>query len=144
MAITVGGTSITFNDGTTQTTAAGGAPTTAQVLSATAGATAGEVGTYALAAAVNSSGSQAFNGTTSGSNLRQIGVGNFVSSSNYVYPGNGGYQAGGAGANTLVVMRGGSTLSGTWRCMGITSNTSFNICGNNYFSTYGTLWLRIS
>lgn len=47
MAITVSGTTITFNDGTTQTTA-GGAPTTAQVLSATAGATAGAVGTYAF------------------------------------------------------------------------------------------------
>lgn len=54
MAITVSGTSITFNDGTTQTTA-GGAPTTAQVLSATAGASAGAVGTYAIRWAANTS-----------------------------------------------------------------------------------------
>lgn len=47
MAVTVGGTSITFNDATVQTTAAT-APTTAQVLNATAGASTGAVGTYGL------------------------------------------------------------------------------------------------
>lgn len=46
MAVTVSGTSITFNDATVQTTAAV-APTTATVLAATAGATVGAVGTYA-------------------------------------------------------------------------------------------------
>lgn len=46
MATTIHNTGITFPDSTTQTTA-GGAPTTAQVLSATAGASLGAVGTYA-------------------------------------------------------------------------------------------------
>lgn len=46
MAVTVSGTSITFNDATVQSTAAT-APTTAQVLNATAGASAGAVGAYA-------------------------------------------------------------------------------------------------
>ena len=47
MPITVSGTSITFPDATVQTTA-GGAPTTTQVLNATAGASALAVGTYAV------------------------------------------------------------------------------------------------
>lgn len=89
MAITVSGTSITFNDGTTQTTAGGGAPTTAQVLNATAGASVGAVGTYAVA--VNTTSTARTPGTTvSGSTLY--------------------YSSTGAASQ-------GQTLPGTWRCM---------------------------
>jgi hypothetical protein len=48
MAITVSGTTITFNDATTQTTA-GGAVNTTTVLAATAGGTASALGTYVFA-----------------------------------------------------------------------------------------------
>lgn len=71
MAVTVGGTSITFNDGTTQTTAAGGAPTTAQVLNATAGASVGAVGTYAILRTETTTGALQNPGATrAGSTLR--------------------------------------------------------------------------
>lgn len=88
MAVTVGGTSITFNDGTTQSTAAG-AVTTTQVLNATASAAYGAVGTYTYAY----SSPPALNpgATIAGSGLR------FLDSSGVAYnPG----------------------LSGTWRNMG--------------------------
>lgn len=47
MAVTVSGTSITFNDATVQSTAAG-APTTATVLSATKDYTSNVVGTFTV------------------------------------------------------------------------------------------------
>lgn len=47
MSVTVRGTDILFNDGTTQSTAAS-APTTATVLAATAGGTNGGLGTYSI------------------------------------------------------------------------------------------------
>ena len=89
MPVTVRGTDILFNDGTTQSTAAG-APSTTQVLNATAAASVGAVGTYAelvdLAFTSRSPGE-----TVAGSGLRYTG---------------GGIE--------------GSTPSGTWRLMGQT------------------------
>lgn len=94
MTITVGGTTITFNDGTTQSTAAG-APTTTQVLNATAGASIGAVGTYAFM--YNTAGGETTPGTTrAGSVLRYTPV-----AANW--------------ASTPIP-------SGTWRCMGYLSN----------------------
>lgn len=90
MTITVGGTSITFNDGTVQTTAAG-APTTAQVLTATAGASVGAVGTYA------------FLGVT---NYSYYTPGQTVAGSTLLYTNAAGIYY--------------TTASGTWRCMGRT------------------------
>jgi hypothetical protein len=72
--------------------ASAGSPSTAQVLSATAAAGAGDVGTYAMAFLNNGPSPINFGQTTAGSNL--------IASS-----------AGGFGAGT-------TTLSGTWRCMG--------------------------
>lgn len=127
MAVTVSGTSITFNDATVQTTAAG-APTTDQVLSATAGATAGAVGTYVMArstTAVNT----AFNATKAGSGLVPVSV----ASSFYI-------PAGGTGRT----FPSGAVLSGTWRAMG-----NYNFYGDEFgyagaSTTGATLWLRIS
>lgn len=128
MAITVGGTTITFNDGTTQTTAAGGAPTTAQVLSATAGANYGDVGSYvfAVAAANTNAGS-----TVSGGSIRAVGVGGtYVSSS---------------GINGYMGIRVGSTFSGTRRAMGVANTTPNLSSGCSTYSVYScTLFLRIS
>jgi len=69
------------------------APTTAQVLSATAGLTAGDVGSYGFFYQTTASTFTA-GSTTSGSNLRWMGVGVF-----------GGYGSSG-------------TPAGTWRCLG--------------------------
>jgi hypothetical protein len=90
-------------------------PTTAQVLSATAGATAGAVGTYVFAAVDSSSLVTNPNATQAGNRM------NYASAT--VYPGDGN------GAKS-------SGLSGTWRCMGYQDGTFPQSCA--------TVWLRIS
>lgn len=121
MAITVGGTSITFNDGTTQSTAAG-APTTAQVLNATAGASVGAVGSYATLSKPSSSSSVVTPGTTiAGSSLRY----------------SGGFAV---GSSTISAGVSATAPAGTWRCMGYV-NDKYNCCGTVGMST---LFLRIS
>ena len=116
MAVTVGGTSITFNDATTQTTAAVNA-TTANVLAATAGATAGAVGTYAFLRPANTT-TYAAGSTLAGSSLRYNGALN-------------------AAEAVVYITSDGTTVSGTWRCMGhrqLPQNAD----------QASTLWLRIS
>lgn len=118
MAVTVGGTSITFNDGTTQSTAAGAVTTTA-VLNATAAASVGAVGTYG--ALVPTFGDFTYNpgATIAGSSLRYAGF--------YVQN-----QPQTNGVST-------TAPAGTWRCMGYARGSS------GCFPQYaGTLWLRIS
>lgn len=104
MTITVGGTSITFNDGTTQTTAAG-SPTTAQVLNATAGLTAGAVGSYAFIR-YPSAGVLSFGSTFSGGYPATL----YVDS----------YQ------NMRLTYSG--TVSGTWRWLGYTGSGDRSVC----------------
>lgn len=128
MAITVSGTTITFNDGTTQTTA-GGAPTTDQVLTATAGASFGAVGTYAVlmnasATTVNAG------GTIAGSSLRY----NSEAASRSPFSGYG--QSGGTWGG------GGTAPSGTWRAMARSNGRFDNGC-NSYTFLPG-FFLRIS
>lgn len=103
MPVSVRGTDILFNDGTTQSTA-GGAPTTTQVLNATAGAAAGAVGTYAwLYYTLNTPASIAAGGTAAGSNLRY------------------------AGTDGMTGVAFSGTPSGTWRLMGyLVPNGSVN------------------
>lgn len=121
MAVTVSGTSITFNDATVQTTAAG-APTTAQVLNATAGAALGAVGTYAFLSRVAYSNTPNVAGTTyAGSVLRYAGGLSFTGTGAYISIGS-------------------VTPSGTWRAMGLAGNVN-NGC---VASEFGTLFLRIS
>jgi hypothetical protein len=122
MPITVSGTSITFNDATVQTTAAGGAPTTAQVLTATAGASVGAVGTYAfLSTVVNNTSAITAGNTFAGSDLRYFGA---------TVNANEGQSLSSAAFGTAP--------SGTWRAMG----TSNKVVG---FPAFGiTLFLRIS
>lgn len=120
MTITVGGTSITFNDATTQSTAAA-SPTTANVLAATAGASVGAVGTYAFLVFPGVTYTNFVAGSTyAGSTLAYSG---------YISPDSttGGLFGGGTGA----------TVSGTWRAMG-----SSTISSNSY--RRATLFLRIS
>ena len=100
MAVTVGGTSITFNDGTVQSTAAAAVTTTA-VLSATAGATAGAVGTYAWLTSTSTSFQLTTNTNYAGSSLRFYG---------FYTPGS---------VEVVISSNGdGATPSGTWKCMG--------------------------
>ncbi len=93
------------------------APTTAQVLTATAGASVGAVGTYATCYHTGGGGVTVNPGATvAGSALR--------------YAGNGGFPVSVAGP------------TGTWRCMGYISSAAAGCCSTIYSNT--TLWLRIS
>jgi hypothetical protein len=111
-----------------------GAPTTDQVLSATAGATAGAVGTYAFLRHTTSA-DYAFGATLAGSSLAPAGIsvrtwplytGSTAASAGIAY---GSYQN--------------STQSGTWRCMGIGSNIGDSNDPPGA-TTAASLWLRIS
>ena len=120
MAITVSGTSITFNDATTQTTAYTGsapAPTTAQVLSAYAGAAFSDVGTYALVYVTRTAGTSA--NFVAGTNYAS-------SSSNFSLNAGTFYQLSGCSAPYTVGMYynfTGSTLPGTWKNVSGTTYT---------------------
>jgi hypothetical protein len=135
MAITVGGTVITFNDGTTQSTASG-APTTAQVLTATAAATAGAVGTYALMIRGTGTGSITTGTTFAGSSLRYCGTGTWSRDSKGIIFGNA--------PNAYQAITVGAASTGTWRCMGYAAfNTwTYNDASNN--GQQASLFLRIS
>lgn len=98
------------------------APTTTEVLDATAGATAGGVGTYVFA---RNSGTVtvAFGGTVAGSALTPVNIGVSGTSS------------------TSIVISTTTAQTGTWRCMG------YSLYANNGADpdSFGvTLWLRIS
>jgi hypothetical protein len=68
MGITVSGTTITFNDATTQSTANNTPANTTNVLNATAGATVGAVGTYVFRSVFN--GTWTSNSTIAGSSIQ--------------------------------------------------------------------------
>jgi hypothetical protein len=110
MPITVSGTQITFNDLTTQSTAAtaGSIVTTANVLSATANATAGAVGSYAFMYQ-NVAGTYDIGITLAGSSLRYVGLAEAIDPT-----------GGGSGYPVWYNLVNLSTTvpSGTWRCMG--------------------------
>lgn len=100
-------------------------PTTSQVLAATAGATAGAVGTYAWLWSTNTTTTNA-GSTKAGSNLRYAG---FRSTSS------GTTNTVDFGSASQIVGNGG-TPAGTWRAMG----RDFSATGYRGM----TLWLRIS
>ena len=104
---------------TSATPAAPAAPTTAQVLSAMAGATAGAVGTYMVAISQSGSVGYVFNSNYAGSTLSPMGfTATGTTSGNIQY-------VGGVGA----------AQSGTWKSMGTTS-------GSN--AVNGVLFLRVA
>jgi hypothetical protein len=109
---------------------AGGDPTTAQVLNATAGASVGAVGTYALLGETSITSTSPGN-TRAGSNLRYAGFGR--NNTNWT---NGDRRA-------ATLFGGSSTPSGTWRAMGYAGSANANDPYDP--AVYGaTLWLRIS
>ena len=107
-------------------TVGGSAPTTAQVLTATAGAAVGDVGTYAYLARVTG-GPVAAGTTVAGSGLRFAAGASFVLSCGSWAVANGG------GGQPFS-----SAPSGTWRCMGMIAG---NASGTLVLTT---MWLRIS
>ena len=108
-------------DGSGLTNLPASAPTTAQVLSATAGATAGAVGTYAWLGQNTGSATISTGSTYSGSSLR--------------YAGSGMYSW--ATPNTSYSTSRGATPSGTWRAVGY--------CASGYSTVSPTtVFLRIS
>lgn len=111
------GTNITITNGNGSITidAAGGSPTTAQVLSATAGANAGDVGTYAF---LGRSDSAAIATMVFGTNY----AGSLFVPGGFVLSGNTGWNAGGTAAANGGF--GGSALSGTWKAMGQFNNST--------------------
>ena len=127
---------ITFGDATSQTTAATAAAfvTTTNVLNATAGASAGAVGTYAFLRHTTGA-DYAFGATLAGSSLVPAGVG----AATWAL-----YTA--ASASSLAITYGSyqnSAQSGTWRCMGVGSNVVDANCPPSA-TTAASLWLRIS
>lgn len=123
MPTTLRNTDILFNDGTTLSTAAG-AVTTASVLNATAGASAGAVGSYMFASSSTAS-DVAFGSTRAGSALGPISAAYYVNTT----------------SGQIVGLNGGSAQAGTWRAMGTYDYTS----SDPYSTLFGaTLWLRIS
>ena len=103
-------------------------PTTAQVLAATAGASVGAVGTYAFLSAATSTLYSA-GSTAAGSNLRYAGMA-------FDDP-----MTGSAGGNSTGA-RASGTPSGTWRCMGFSTNLRTNT--GEAGGSGATVWLRIS
>jgi hypothetical protein len=135
MAITVSGTTITFNDATTQSTAAtaGSLVTTANVLNATAGASVGVVGTYALLYMNNLdlvANTYSAGATFAGSSLAYFGASVTALGSGYV---------------STVQASSASGPTGTWRLMGKGGRITAVIpcCGNEDLAWF-SLFLRIS
>lgn len=105
-------------------------PTTAQVLNATAGASAGAVGTYAFLGVNNASHSNTFGETRAGSSLFPAGI---SASAGFAVNGFGGASSHG-GQN--------SARAGTWRCMGVVRSLAGGAGDPSNFGA--SLWLRIS
>lgn len=135
MPITISGTTVTFNDSSTQTT---------NVPNATAALSVGAVGTYAALTFTSNSTDRPPGTTVAGSSLRYVSFGGFI--------GNGPTAAPGGEAN---VFRAGAspvfadTPSGTWRLMGDLPVTSSPVptpkgVQVQYLYNYASLWLRIS
>jgi hypothetical protein len=118
MPVTVRNTDILFNDGTTQSTAAGAIPTAF-----------GAVGTYVVAFRAVAA-DVAAGATVAGSELRHSAS---VNGFNGFNAGSGPYPAGG------------SSLSGTWRKMG--GGRTYFVEGTLYGNIFiwgQSLWVRIS
>jgi hypothetical protein len=108
-------------------------PTTSAVLSATANASVGAVGSYAFLGETSNSTTTAYGATRAGSALRPAGIVGGASFANTSLA-----QGIGAGQNTA--------LAGTWRCMGVSRPNQVGETGGGdpIFGFGATLWLRIS
>lgn len=109
-------------------------PTTDQVLTATAGAAAGAVGTYAFLRHTTSA-DYNFGATLAGSSLRPAAIGVTTWAT---------YTTSTAGGSNLVATASGSAVSGTWQLMGVGSNIGYTTGCGSTATTAASLWLRIS
>lgn len=119
------------SNGSTWTSAAppAVAPTTAQVLSATAGAAVGAVGTYAVLYN-RSLADVATNGTIAGSSLGSFGAGGIFNT----------FDTQTTQSNTF-----GTAQTGTWRALAFCyRRTSYTCEGGDYYQYRPSLFLRIS
>jgi hypothetical protein len=117
MAITISGTTVTFNDSSTQTT---------NVPNETAALSVGAVGTYAFLVFPSNTTARSAGFTVAGSSLRYSGVD-------------------GEGYNSQGYTPSGATPGGTWRLMGQLVNSSVSV-GKTTIAINPTtsVWLRIS
>jgi hypothetical protein len=117
MPITISGTTVTFNDSSTQTT---------NVPNATAALSVGAVGTYAFLLFPSNTTARAAGFTVAGSSLRYSGVD-------------------GEGSPTQGYTPAGATPGGTWMLMGQLANSTVS-AGKTTFTVNATtsVWLRIS
>ena len=134
MAITVSGTTITFNDATTQTTAAGAAPTAGNGITVTSGVIAlgnptdSSVGTYTIAYPTQGNGQSTdytIGTTIAGSSLRSAGPG-YAGSYTSITP-------------QFSLPNVSAGLSGTWKSCARVRNF-LNYCCNTEINA--TLWIR--
>jgi hypothetical protein len=114
-------------DGSGLTGLPSSAPTTAQVLDATAGASAGAVGTYATLGLATRNVTVLYGATRAGSDLHPMG---FATSNNNTFNANSTTGASFWGRQS-------SARAGTWRCMGAARSSGSAIAS-------ASLWLRIS
>lgn len=145
MPVSINNTTLTFNDGTTMTTAATGGVTSLNGQTGAITNTSFEaIGSYITSvnsANIPPSTTQTFNAgdTVAGSNIRYNWIGSGFS-------GGGRTNPPGSGNVTAVWNSGGSTSTGTWRFMQRTSNTNgYDSENNNINATWiPTLFVRIS
>jgi hypothetical protein len=113
-------------------------PTTADVLNATAGASVGAVGTYAMLIRASGEGTIGAGSTIAGSSMRYMGS---VQARDHTPYGDGFLiqtTFGGANAGN------GGTPAGTWRCMGYAPFVNTTFGENQVKRTSPSLFLRIS
>lgn len=135
MAITVSGSTITFNDGSTQSTAASGTGVPSTLL-----------GVGATNLFVSSSSSSIATGNTlSGSYLFYVSTANGLNT--YVFPSLNRVNATATFTTTFNGATGTaySVGTGTWMCVGFGASpaASYDSCNNGTYM-YSTLWRRIS
>lgn len=132
MPVSINNTTITFNDGTTQSTAAsaGGVTSLNGQTGAITNTTNGVIGSYVAAGILNGSNTtNSIGNTVAGSTLRLVnGSGQW--SALYM----NGLDSTGSGVSN-------PGLTGTWRCMGTSKNSSV-VCGR--YSFYTNLLVRVS
>ena len=112
-------------------------PSTADVLNATAGAAAGDVGTYAFLGDTTANVTVTVGTTRAGSSLRYAGVG--INSQNWPTWAN----LSTSGSSLATPRTAGGTPAGTWRCMGHHVSAQISLC-TTFYGAPATLWLRIS
>ena len=124
MAVTVGGTSITFNDGTTQTTAASGPPTTWNTVGSVAAFL--YTGTSIIFAGNTVSGSYLFYVSARGSSNIEITPFARTYGTNVLNPGRTTAVSFGSAPNNITF----TPVGGTWRALGTVSQNYTDVCGN--------------